>query len=256
MVISALRKYSLTLSVVGMVGLSSLGDAHSSPAATIRNGGFETGNFSNWSTIGDSFVDTSEFVINPTEGSYSALLITGAAEDGELGAASDSAIETFLRLAPNSLDSLIGANAIEGSAIQQTFTAKAGDILSLSWNFLTNEATPETEGFNDFAFVSIAGVATKLADTSSSFFSSSANEFDQGTGFQTFSYTVTADGAYTLGLGVLDTRDNTMGSGLSVDNVKLESNIVSVPEPSSAEATSLLGTLAFGAGLAWKRKKQ
>lgn len=157
-------------------------------------------------------------------------------------------IESFLGLASGSLDSLIGANAFEGSAIQQTFTAKAGDILSFDWNFLTNEATPETEGFNDFAFVSFNGIASKLAETSSSFLSSSSNNFDEETGFQNLSYTVTDDGTYTLGLGVLDTRDNTMGSGLLIDNVK------AVPEP-----TSILGILAFGAFSAvsvLKRKKQ
>ncbi|MBD2773450.1 PEP-CTERM sorting domain-containing protein [Iningainema tapete] len=197
----------------------------SSEQSGIINGSFETGNFTGWSTIGTSFVDTSEFGNDPSSGNYSALLTTGAAEDGELNVFSDEAIESFLGLVPGSLDSLIVNNAIEGSAIQQTFTAKAGDRLSFDWNFLTNEATPNSDGFNDFAFVLINGEVYKLADTFSSFFSSSANEFDTETGFNTFSYDVTTD-SITLGFGVLDTGDKMMGSGLIIDNVKLENSVL------------------------------
>jgi hypothetical protein len=46
------------------------------------------------------------------------------------------------------------AEAIEGSAIKQTFTANAGQTLSFSWNFLTNESVGNdaNPNFNDFAF--------------------------------------------------------------------------------------------------------
>ncbi|MEC4818323.1 MAG: hypothetical protein SAK29_34385, partial [Scytonema sp. PMC 1069.18] len=161
----------------------------------------------------------------PPEGTYSALLITGAAEDGELNVFSDSDIESFLGLKSGTLDALIEKNGIEGSAILQTFTAKAGDTLSFDWNFLTNEAS-DTEIFNDFAFITINGEVFKLADTFSSLFSSSANEFDSETGFQAFSYTVSTDGIFTLGFGVLDAGDTMMSSGLSIDNVKLVSTSV------------------------------
>jgi hypothetical protein len=186
------------------------------------NEGFETGDFTGWSTVGMSYVDTSDFGTFPTQGIYSALLTTGAAEDGELDVVSDSEIESFLGLLSGSLDDLIVNNAIEGSAIAQIFSAKAGDILSFDWNFLTNEATPESEGFNDFAIVSINDQVFKLADTFSSFFSSSANEFDSETGFETFSYTIPTDGTFTLGFSVLDTNDTTMSSALAIDNVQLE----------------------------------
>lgn len=237
----------LAAHIVSLVSLSTLGGANPSQAAII-NGGFETGDFTGWSRIGESFIDTSEFGSGPTERSFDALLLTGAAEDGELGSVSDSAIESFLGLASGTLDSLIGADAFEGSAIKQTFTAQAGDILRFDWNFLSTEAAPETEGFNDFAFVAINGIASQVADTSSSFFSSSSNDFDEETGFQTFSYTVTSDGTYTLGFGVLDTGDDIMGSGLLVDDVQL------VPEPASV--LGLLAFAALAAGSALKSKKQ
>lgn len=239
------RYPALIAGIISLVSLLPPFSANLSHAA-ILNGGFES-DFTGWIKIGESFTETSEFGVEPTEGTYNALLLTGAAEDGELGSVSDSTIESFLGLASGSLDTLIGADAIEGSAIGQTFTAKAGDYLSFDWNFLTNEATPETEGFNDFAFVSVNGTVSKLADTFSSVFSSSANEFDTETGFTTSSYIVTADGTYSLGLGVLDTGDNTMGSGLLIDNVKLENNGVSQPIVSVPEPSLVLGLLGFAA---------
>ncbi|MUG93863.1 PEP-CTERM sorting domain-containing protein [Scytonema sp. UIC 10036] len=191
--------------------------------SAIINGGFDTGSFTGWSTSGMSFVDKSELENIPSKGIYSALLLTGAAEDGELNVFSDSVIESFLSLPNGTLDALIGKDTIEGSAIQQTFAAKAGDRLSFDWNFFTNESI--SEDFNDFAFVTINGVAFKLSDTFSSLFSSSSNDFDTETGLNTFSYTVAEPGNLTLGFGVLDVGDTMIGSGLLIDNLKLESSI-------------------------------
>ncbi|GAA6624200.1 hypothetical protein [Scytonema sp. NUACC26] len=189
----------------------------------IINRGFETGNFTGWSTIGTQFVDKSEVGHIASEGNYSALLITGAAEDGELNIFSDSTIESFLSLPNGTLDALITQDAIEGSAIQQTFAVTAGDRLSFDWNFLTNETT--SEGFNDFAFVKINGVIFKLADTFSPLVSSSSNDFDTETGLKTFSYTATYGSSLTLGFGVVNVGDTIIGSGLLIDNVKIESGI-------------------------------
>jgi hypothetical protein len=44
--------------------------------AAIVNGGFETGTFAGWNTIGDTSIQTSSVGISPTEGSFMALLTT------------------------------------------------------------------------------------------------------------------------------------------------------------------------------------
>ena len=134
-----------------------------------------------------------------------------------------------------------------GSAIQQTFKAKAGDLLSFDWNFLTDEGTPTF--FNDLAFVSVSSLST-LADTTFPTFVSSLTPFNEETGFQPFSFIIPQDGTYTLGVGVVDAVDTIVDSGLLIDNVALRS--VAVPEPTSM--FGLLSLAALGMGATLKRK--
>jgi hypothetical protein len=184
---------------------------------TIINGNFESNDFTGWTTIGSTSIETSEFGIGPTEGSFQALLSTGGATF------SDQIIEGFLELKRRSLDKFVDEDVIKGSAIKQTFTADAGDVLTFDWKFLTNERV-QIFPFNDFSFVSINGLS-ELADTTfSSFMTSSTTDFFEETDFQTFSYTIPTTGTYTLGLGVVDVGDNSTDSGLLVDNFTLTSN--------------------------------
>ena len=224
----------ITIAGISLLVFNTAGNAE----ASIINGGFETGNFNGWSTIGDTSIETSAFGSGPTEGNFEALLTNGSIS------IPDSAIESFLGLTSGTLDSLSTNNVTEGSAIKQTFTAQAGDIVSFDWNFLTFEFTPTF--FNDFAFVSLSSTEV-LADTFSPF-ASSLSSFSEETGFNTFSFEIPASGNYTLGLGVMDVEDTIIDSGLLVDNVSVETT----PEPAS-----ILGFLVVG-GLganSLKRKK-
>ncbi len=219
--------------------------------ATLINGGFETGDFTGWTTLGEISIETSAFGTGPTEGTSQASLSTAGA------AFAGSIIEEFLGLDPGSLDQLgasldvlpfPGGVASQGSAIRQTFTANAGDILTFDWNFLTNE-TASFIPLNDFSFVSISSLSA-LGTTFPPAGPLSMTQFFQETGFQPFSFTIPTTGTYTLGIGVTDWRDTTKDSVLLVDNVQL----ASVPEP-----TSTLGLLAFGAlgaGSVLKRKQR
>lgn len=218
---------------------------------TILNGGFETGNFSGWTTIGETSIETKTFGSNPTEGNYQAFLSTGNKTF------SGSIIEEFLGLEAGSLDNLgksleppfpfPDGQATQGSAIQQIFTGKAGDVLTFDWNFLSNEEL--FPSVNDFAFVSIDSLS-KLADVLSPTVISSTTDFFKETGFNTFSFKIPTTGIYSLGIGVTDWRDSGTDSGLLIDNVK----IVSVPE--SNYGLSLLGFGVLGLILRLKSKQQ
>lgn len=211
---------------------------------TNNNGGFETGNFTGWSTIGMAEIETADFGTEPSQGTYYAALST------MFDTVSASALESFLGLTPGSLNDLETGNIEEGSAIKQTFTANAGDVLTFDWNFMTNELESTLVGSNnDFAFFTLTSSPSKLADPSSSFMTS-LTQFADETGFETFSAELPASGTYTLGFGVVNVGDPIFDSALAIDNVTVSA---SVPEP-----TSVLGVLTFGAfGVgAMRRRKQ
>jgi hypothetical protein len=182
------------------------------------NGSFEAGDSSNWETTGDINIRTTDIGVNPTDGLFQAFITNGLGTT-----ASDNDLEAFLGLASGTLDNLGNGNAIQGSAIKQTFTALAGDTLTFDWNFFTNESTPSLTS-NDFAFYTIdfTPSAVELADTTSPNFSrSSVANYIKQTGYQTVSINISQTGTYTLGLGVVDVDDDIVNSALVVDNVQL-----------------------------------
>jgi hypothetical protein len=202
----------------------------------LENGGFEQGNFTNWMTQGATRVETVTFGSEPTEGTSHAFLSTvGLVETPGEQAGSAVAIlelEAFLGLPAGSLDELSTGTVIEGSAMKRTFTARAGDTITFDWNFFTDESThldepdfPPSFDFNDLAFVSIllGNSPTENVLLSDSFwtFVLSPTDFFAETGFDRFSFTLPATGTYTLSIGVVDVGDETVRSGLLVDNVLL-----------------------------------
>ncbi|WP_009633448.1 hypothetical protein [Synechocystis sp. PCC 7509] len=217
---------TLTASVLGLLSLSTVLSAAPSQAAVI-NGSFEQGLFG-WQSQGSVGAIDDSLGVNPTDGYFQAGLAT-------YNSTPAASLEGFLGLSVGSLSTLGNGVARGGAAIRQTFTANVGDVISFDWNFLTDEGTPNARN-NDFAFFSLTGL-TELADTNVSFFDS-LSPFREETGYQTTSYTITTAGTYTLGLGVINSGDFKVQSGLLVDNVRTET----VPEPAS-----MLGILAFGA---------
>jgi hypothetical protein len=223
--------------------------------ADFINGSFESGNFSGWLTIGDASVKDSSIGSSPTDGIFQALLTTASLNgDGNNFSGFDSvpasALEVFLGLAPGTL-----GTAFEGSAIRQTFTADAGELLRFDYNFLTTEGAN-----NDFAFVSLSGLST-LADTTTGPFVLSGVVLDpiflattQETGFRTFSFTIPVTGTYTLGIGVADEADEFNPSGLLIDNASLaQVGPAVVPEPSGL-ALFCLGSACLG-GWKWRARR-
>ncbi|WP_424102805.1 hypothetical protein [Moorena producens] len=65
---------TLCSGTVSLVSAATLLSAN--PALAIVNGSFETGDFTEWSTIGDTSIETAAFGSGPTDGDFQALLST------------------------------------------------------------------------------------------------------------------------------------------------------------------------------------
>jgi hypothetical protein len=217
--------------------------------ADLINGGFETGNFTGWQTIGDALVVDSTIGTAPAGGTYQAL-ITNAPSRASSGrhfqsysgtnsvescpaALSPDPLSIFLGLPACSLthfatainNPLAGSIAWEGSAIKQTFTGTAGEVLSFSWNFLTDE---QALAF-DFAFIVLDGTLSLLADVST-VNSGSGTPFRDESGYHLFATTLPSTGGHYIGIGVVDTFiDLDINSGVLVDNF----SVTKIPEPAS-----------------------
>ncbi|BAZ48273.1 peptidase domain-containing protein [Nostoc sp. NIES-4103] len=228
----------LSFAVVSVVGLTL---TPTTVSAAVLNGSFETGDFSNWITTGQTTVEDFNFGVTPADAGYQAVLET--LQDTTTVSGSD--LESFLGLSNGSLTT---DGVIEGSAIKQTIVASSGDILSFSWNFLTDQVPPDST-FNDFAFFSLGNTVSSLADT----FTPTTISFSRlalETGYQTYSYTIPVAGTYTLGFGVVDAGDSAVNSALVIDNVKLQA----VDE--SMSSTGVAAAMALGVWLQTKARKR
>lgn len=205
--------------------------------AVTLNGSFETGDFDNWTITGQTSVEDSGLGVTPTDGDKQAALQTFQDSTG----IDASEIETFLGL---STGTLINQGATEGSAIKQTVTANAGDTLSFSWNFLTDQDPDPT--YNDLAFFTFNNDLTENANIPNMV---SFSNLAQETGYQSFSYTISSAGTYTLGFGIVDRGDTTVNSALLVDDVQLQAS--AVPEP-----MTILGSFAALGFIARFNKKR
>ena len=228
------------------------------PAGAVTiNPSFETGDTSGWTVVGDVSVVDGSFGVTPTDGTYQILLTTGS------GAVSRAATETAMGLTNGEIRRIFrrqvylpgestGRRPNEGSAIQQTFDAAAGDVLTFDWDFLSNEAVPE-DYYTDFLWGYLempsggtGEAALAHANQDPGNFFASASTFNLETGYQTFTYTFTESGTYTLTLGVHDLEDAMYDSGAIFDNFYLSK----APEPS----TFLL--VAGGLlGLGWQARR-
>ena len=183
-------------------------------------------NPSSWNSFGDVITSSNQVSLTNafSEGFDDTENFNLSSNDPLLGA--DLEFELGLPNFSLDLDSNVSAN--EGSAINTTVTVEAGDVLSFNWNFLTNDSSFNPEGVGDYAFLQVNDTLVTLGDTNSSLGLSSTN-FNQETGSQNFSYTFSADGAYSLGLGIVDVIDTSNSSALVVDNLQVKT----VPEPST-----------------------
>lgn len=202
-------------------GALALGLIAAKPAsAAIVNGSFEgSPDFTGWTITGNSVIVDNTFK-TPPDGVLQALMSTGPQGNtgGPANPVTAASLETFLGL---SAGSLTGQGAVEGSAIKQSVTVAAGDVISFKYDFATNEPTPSATT-NDFGFVSVDNTVAKLADTHSVFAPTTPDLSSFAlveTGYHQFSITFLSAGTFTLGFGAVDVGDTLGQSGLLVDQV-------------------------------------
>lgn len=218
-----------------------------SEAAVVINGGFEQAPaLTGWSSTGETGIATiATYGIAPAEGLNQA--VTSLEDPGKLSA--PSAVESFLGLSNGSLQALVpptttpAPSVIAGSAIKQSLSVNAGEILTFNWNFITDDVTgPGQTTAPDFAFWSLVpelGNPVALANLNTGSFSATGStDYPNGTGYQTASYTFTTSGIFTIGFGVMSVGDLSGKSALLIDNVKI-GPLSTVPEPFAAGAVGL-----------------
>ncbi len=187
--------------------------------AGLLNGGFETGDFTGWttnnglskvvsskvvSTAGTPSGPTAFTTMTPTEGKFFALLPAG-----------NKATTIF----------------------SDAFDVKVGDKISFDWFFSAEDFKP----WNDFASYSLELLVANTI-ISADILSMVDTVGNYGlTGWNKFSYVSPLDGDMSLKFWSVNTKDNKLNSLLGVDNV----SVTAVPEPSALVILGL-GFLAFG----------
>jgi hypothetical protein len=206
--------------------------------AQIINGNFASA-LAGWSASGDASArDGAGFVTTASLSGDDDNLGTGFHNfsGSEVSFASD--LETALGLPADALspDANGGVFAFEGSALFQSVTVQAGDVLSFDWTLFSKEAAG-----TDYAFVVIDGTAFNLS-TGSSLSVGSTYDYGFTSGSQSFqSAPFASAGTFTIGIGVVDVDNFVSSSAVSFDNVAL----AAIPEPSAFAALAGLATLAL-----------
>lgn len=247
-------KRILCTHVFAAAALAPLGAAQ----AAVVNGSFESG-LLGWSTLGDVSVQAMVGSVGAAQGAAQLALTTASlayADDAPSGAGAfnlsgvdtapaGGALEVFAGLVAGGLDPdpANAVQAFEGSAARQAFHASAGEVLSLRFDFLTNDALA-----GDYAFVAIDGTLFKLADRSGA--AAAAGAWAWHTGYGSFSHRFTSSGVHTLAFGVVDVGDFIASSALLVDAV----HVGAVPE-AETYALMLLGLGAMGLGIRGRTRR-
>lgn len=154
-------------------------------------------------------------------GSYTA----STAPDGA-GGISAADIETFLGLAPGTVDGLTPEPASEGSAFKQDLTVTLGDTVSFDWSWHTYDAY-------DFGFVSFDSDAFLIIDSPTGLdFSGS------------YSWVATTTGTVQFGVSAMDENGNEFDSEFTVSNISITS--APPPPPTGAPEPSIIALMGLG----------
>lgn len=166
--------------------------------------------------------DTDQIVefLGNASGDYGSFYLSSGS-----GSVGQWVLENGLELSSGTLDGNLNntksaSNATEGSSVKITGTAQAGDTFSFKYAFTTNDYLP----YADFSFYSVNNKAIALGALGK-------NVSDYGSIQENIEYTfTTADfngnnsGTYTIGFGVVDSKDTIVDSYLQISEFFLDSS--------------------------------
>ena len=137
-------------------------------------------------------------------------------------------LEAFVDLSVGQLDGpdFFFDLATEGSAIKQNLTVNAGDVLTFSANFLTNDDDSDGSGFGDHAFLVVDGSLKQILVNVATATLNPASTYAKQTGEQTYTYIFPASGDFPVAIGVVDIGDDRQSSAFVVSNFELTTTAV------------------------------
>ncbi len=229
--------------------------------AQLPNGGFESGDLSNWTAGGGGAVEALQAAgftpaITPPEGSWFALLSDGP---GDVAGAPGGNFDSN------------GTNDFDSSTLSTTFTTVAsGENLSFRWAFITSEVG-ESGTFDDLFEVTLDGISVLsgsvnhpggvspfpdtpaydgTAYTVNGAGPTAGSSFGSGVSpFRSFCLEIADPGTYTLQFLIADQGDAVFDTGLLVDEVRVpsacNSSITQITDSAGADLEVKGGGLFF-----------
>ena len=219
---------------------------------SLVNQGFETGDLTGWSTIGEvsavgqtnvttnngtnyaispnqttmAFLDSFGATVNEIEdffgissGSLFAAHTSGPStnsDDGGGGGDGGDGGDSFVSALADGGSGNGNAELTNGSAISQSFYANAGDTIDMSWNYVARDYIP----FTDPSFsVLVAPDGTAIVDVLASTTGPGlATGSDGISGVFSFAELLTQTGEYTLGFAVTNADDDVLNAAFFLDD--------------------------------------